>query len=141
MYPGRYYVHLQDSQVALACLLKGRSSSRAANRELLRSIPMHVSQRIRPFYGYVRSKKNPADDPTRNQAVRAPLRQPAQWFTELQRGETEEFDEFITEQGVHPVQTRGTPDPSELWPDPPVDLESGVDVRSKKEEAGGQEGR
>lgn len=60
LHPGSFYVHLQDSQVSLACLLKGRSSSCAANRELQRSIPLHVSQRIRPFYGYVRSKRNPS---------------------------------------------------------------------------------
>ena len=136
LHPGRYYVHLQDSQVALACLLKGRSSSRAANHELLRSIPMHVSQRIRPFYGYVRSKKNPADDPTRNQAVRPPDRSPARWLTELQRGETQEFDDFITDQGVHPSQTRGTPEQDELWPDPPLNLDSGREVRRRRRLSG-----
>lgn len=34
-----FYIHLQDSQVSLACLMKGRSSSRSLNRELRRSIP------------------------------------------------------------------------------------------------------
>ncbi len=54
--PGSYYVHLQDSQVALACMTKGRSSSWQINRELRRSICQHVGQNVKGSYGYVRSK-------------------------------------------------------------------------------------
>ena len=132
LHPGSFYVHLQDSQVSLACLLKGRSSSCAANRELQRSIPLHVTQRIRPFYGYVRSKRNPSDDPTRNQRIRRPTRPVATWFSELQQGRTEELDGFLSEQGVHPSQTRGTPEEMQLWPDPPVLLESGLSRRKAR---------
>ena len=58
--PEHYYIHLQDSQVSLACLVKGRSSSASINRLLRRSIAMHVGQNVRPFYGFVRSNKRSA---------------------------------------------------------------------------------
>ena len=54
-----FYIHLQDSQVSLAALTKGRSSSRALNSEMKKSIAPHTSSGIRPFYGFVRSKLNP----------------------------------------------------------------------------------
>ena len=65
--PNKYYIHLQDSQVSLAALIKGRSSSTALNRLLRKSVPHHVSSNVRAFYGYVCSALNPADDPTRKQ--------------------------------------------------------------------------
>ena len=63
-YPGRFYVHLQDSQVSLAALVKGRSASSSLNERLRCSIPQHVTYRTRAFYGFVDSGQNPADDPT-----------------------------------------------------------------------------
>lgn len=117
-----------------------RSVLLAANRELQRSIPLHVSQRIRPFYGYVRSKRNPSDDPTRNQRIRRPTRPVATWFSELQQGRTDELDAFLSEKGVHPRQTRGTPEEMQLWPDPPVFLESGLSRRrARRKKVGSQE--
>lgn len=44
--PGTYYVHLQDSQVSLACLVKGRSSSWAINKKLRSSIPHQHRQQL-----------------------------------------------------------------------------------------------
>ena len=32
LHPNSYYLHLQDSQVSLACMVKGRSSSSELNR-------------------------------------------------------------------------------------------------------------
>ena len=63
--PNSYYVHLQDSQVSLACLVKGRSSSWEVNKRLRRSLPEALGNNNKAFYGYVRSALNPADDPTR----------------------------------------------------------------------------
>ncbi|CAE7264901.1 unnamed protein product [Symbiodinium sp. CCMP2592] len=55
-FPGRRYVHLQDSQVSLGSFVKGRAASSALNRELRRSIPGHLANRVRPSYGYIQSK-------------------------------------------------------------------------------------
>ena len=43
-WPGCRFLQLLDSQVATACLVKGRSSSRSLNRELRRSLPDHFTQ-------------------------------------------------------------------------------------------------
>ena len=48
--PGHYYMHLQDSQVSLACMTKGRSASTAINVELRRSIPHVVGYNVRGYY-------------------------------------------------------------------------------------------
>lgn len=106
-HPDSYFVHLQDSQVSLACLLKGRSSSRALNRELKRSIPEHIASGVRPFYGYVRSKRNPSDDPTRSREVRPPEREEALWLTKLKEGDPSELEVFLRDRDLHPSQTRG----------------------------------
>lgn len=49
-----YYIHLQNSQVALAALVKGRSSSRSLNQVIKGSVPSHVVFNTRAFYGFVR---------------------------------------------------------------------------------------
>jgi hypothetical protein len=41
-----------DSQVALGALVKGRSSSRALNAELSRSLGYHLGSDVYPGYGY-----------------------------------------------------------------------------------------
>lgn len=56
-HPGSFYIHLQDSQVSLAAVTKGRSSSRAINKLLKASVPWHIGSNNRSFGAYVRSKK------------------------------------------------------------------------------------
>ena len=56
-FPGTRYLHLQDSQVSLACFVKGRSCSPAINAELRRSIPFHLSNKVRPSYDMVSSNR------------------------------------------------------------------------------------
>lgn len=95
--PGTYYVHLQDSQVSLACLVKGRSSSKMINQKLRSSIPNHVQYNNRAFYGYVCSKKNPADAPTRNREIDPPKKAVADWWLDAERGEFDKMEEFLAE--------------------------------------------
>lgn len=76
-FSGTYFINLQDSQVSLAALLKSRSFSPSINNLLRGSIADYVLYQVRAFYGYVESAKNPSDDPTRGNAVRAPSRSPA----------------------------------------------------------------
>lgn len=49
--PDSFYLHLQDSQVSLAALTKGRSSSRSVNALIRQSIPDAIAYNNRAFYG------------------------------------------------------------------------------------------
>ena len=70
-HPNCRYVHLQDSQVSLACFVKGRSGSSWINKELRQSVACHLSNGVRPSFGFInRSRFNPADDPTRQAVMR-----------------------------------------------------------------------
>ena len=69
------FVLLQDSQVSLAAMSKGRSSSASLNRELRRSLGTYLGAGLRPGYAYVQSKHNPPDDRTRRTALRSPSRE------------------------------------------------------------------
>ena len=129
-FPNSYYVHLQDSQVALASLVKGRSSSRHLNAEIRASIPIHVGFNVRPFFGFVRSKKNPADDPTRGQQIRRPAREAAQWMQEMWHGDYVGLDSMLKEQGLERMQLSGLPGQETLVPFKPVDLQRGGVVRA-----------
>ena len=60
-----YFISLLDSQVALACLCKGRSSSRQLNVEMRKSIPERSPTIPAASTRFLRSAKNPSDDPTR----------------------------------------------------------------------------
>ena len=112
--PRSFYLHLQDSQVSLAALTKGRSSSRAVNNLIKESIPDHASSGIRPFYAFVRSAKNPSDDPTRGAPLRLPCRAEASWLRQLELGHTDEFDSFLAAAQLSAQDLQGLPDPAEL---------------------------
>ena len=130
--PGSYLVSLQDSQVALACLCKGRSSSRSLNELLRSSLPSMTTSNIRGFYGYVRSKKNPADDPTRGVQLRPACREEADWMRLLRRGETELLDRFLVSSGHHRMQLSGLPDQRELVACKQLEPRSSLDERREK---------
>ena len=129
-FPDSYYVHLQDSQVALASLVKGRSSSRQLNAEIRASIPVHVGFNVRPFFGFVRSKKNPADDPTRGQQIRRPAREAAPWLQDLWHGDYSGLDAMLKEQGLE-RQLSGLPAQENLVPFQRVDLQRGGVARAE----------
>ena len=130
--PGHYYMHLQDSQVALACMTKGRSASAAINKELRRSIPHVVGCNVRGYYGYIRSKSNPADDPTRAQEVRGATREPPKWWYLESEADFEELDKFLEENHVHPKQISELPDPAELLPDLELDGRSSKEMKQDR---------
>ncbi|CAE7711939.1 unnamed protein product [Symbiodinium sp. CCMP2592] len=116
-FPGTRYLHLLDSQVATACLVKGRSSSRALNFELRRSLADHLTLRTQPRYGFVRSKFNPADDPTRAVDVRKPAAVAPAWWGPACQGDFGPLDSWLTSIGLHLDQLRDLPDERELGPD------------------------
>ena len=55
------YVHLMDSQVALAVATKGRSSAKVLNMVLVRMAALKVALDAYGVYGYVATEVNPAD--------------------------------------------------------------------------------
>ena len=68
-----------DSQVSLGCLIKGRSSSKSLNQELLRSLPIMVGSDLYGFYMYYPSKLNRADGPTRKAPPPPPDKEKPHW--------------------------------------------------------------
>lgn len=130
--PGSFYVHLQDSQVSLAAMIKGRSSSTEINKRLRASIPDQVHYKVRGFYGFVASALNPADDPTRSRAVRGPSKAPAQWLSDMMEGDFSALDVFLQEHGLDPASTSGLPPEEELSVRVPLDLRSSRAVRAER---------
>ena len=130
--PDSYYIHLQDSQVSLACMTKGRSSSWELNKALRRSMAAHVGSNCKGFYGYVRSKLNPGDDPTRGQEVRKPIRQKADWWAEIEAGEFGSFDAFLEERGCSIKQISELPAEEELHEELKLDMRTAREVRADR---------
>ncbi|CAK0881107.1 unnamed protein product, partial [Prorocentrum cordatum] len=62
---GKRKLFLLDSQAAIGALTKGRSSSNNLNQMLLRIAAISGFANFRAFYGWVPSKGNPADGPSR----------------------------------------------------------------------------
>ena len=62
---GSRFFHLLDSQVAIAVLAKGRSSSWKMNQVLRRVSALTIAAGFLPAYGYVMSTWNPIDGPSR----------------------------------------------------------------------------
>ena len=94
--------------------------------------PYATGQQVKGFYGYVRSKLNPADDPTRNADVRTPSKSKAIWLQELEEGSYENYDKFLTEEGVNREQTNKLPEESELYLQPRVDLRNAKQRRKQR---------
>jgi hypothetical protein len=67
------FVHLTDSQVCVAALTKGRTSSRKLRGMLRRWNSLCVAGDVYPVVGYIVSEDNPADRPSRRADVR-PIR-------------------------------------------------------------------
>ena len=112
--PSSREIYGLDSQVALGCLLKGRSASATLNEELVRSLPVMLLQDKYAEVVYFETTVNPADDPTRGKAVREPRRPLPQWWSELAEGKFSEFDNWMRSHGVHPDETGGLPGFAEL---------------------------
>ena len=98
-----------DSQVALAALLKGRSSSPRINAALRRSLPVVLGSGIYGCYGFVPSLANPSDDPTRGQPVRAPSRSTPNWLYKAFQGCFDEMDRWLSSCGFDPFSVAGLP--------------------------------
>ncbi len=138
--PGTYYVHLQDSQVSLACLVKGRSSSWAINRKLRGSIPHHLGNNCRPFYGFVRSKLNPADDPTRGVELRRASKVAAGWYQDLEQGDNRRLDEFLEQKEMGILDMADLPSEDELLQPWEFDVKTSKELKRERGRRGRNRG-
>ena len=59
------FLHLTDSLVCLHCLSRGRTSSRKLRRTLVKINAYLLAADLHPLWGYVDTKQNPADRPSR----------------------------------------------------------------------------
>lgn len=116
-FPSRCF-GLADSQVALGCAVKGRSSSVALNDVLQQSLAIHLGCGMVNNVGFVPTESNPGDDPTRKLPVRAPVKALLPWLD----GSTDmdddrrlaELDKWLLSYGVSDWQLSGLPDFGEL---------------------------
>ncbi|CAE7464969.1 unnamed protein product [Symbiodinium sp. CCMP2456] len=104
-----------DSQVCLGCLIKGRSSSVSLNLRLQSSVPGLLLFGAQPYYAFVASEDNCADDPTRLCTVRPPSLDKPLWLREAEAGRFEALDGFLTAHGLDPLTLQGLADLSESF--------------------------
>eukprot|EP00438_Fugacium_kawagutii_P035056 Skav236663 [mRNA] locus=scaffold338:109507:114366:- [translate_table: standard] len=107
--PDSRYALGADSQVTLACLVKGRSSSPALNSQLQKSLPTMLGGGLWGSYGFVPSLANVADDPTRDRAVRAPSEPVPPWMSRALQGDFFEMDLWLEHQGYDPLRVADLP--------------------------------
>jgi len=84
-----------DSQVALGCLTKGRSSSPRLNAVLQTGIPNLLGKNLYPGYFWTPSSLNASDDPTRGLPVRSPVLDIPEWWTMMASGDFDALDYFF----------------------------------------------
>eukprot|EP00438_Fugacium_kawagutii_P021961 Skav208057 [mRNA] locus=scaffold1124:175499:180298:- [translate_table: standard] len=114
------YLAGSDSQVALAAILKGRSSSPRLNDILVSSLPLLLGAGIYGGYGYVPSLANVGDDPTRWSEVRSPSKEPEEWLLEALAGRFSLMDQWLGERGYDPIAVAQLPFDSHVSEDPDV---------------------
>ena len=78
-------LHLVDSLVVLHSLTRGRSSSRKLKRTLLRISAYLLATGLQPLWGYVDTKQNPADRPSRRPVRKKWLKRSRRWKKAGQR--------------------------------------------------------
>ena len=62
---GARFIHFCDSQVCIAVAAKGRSTATRLSGPLMRLNALLLSTSCHPFWVFVRSELNPADEPSR----------------------------------------------------------------------------
>ncbi|CAE7720841.1 unnamed protein product, partial [Symbiodinium necroappetens] len=103
-----------DSQVALGALGKGRSSSDAINRELRKSLAVHLGYDSYLGLLYFASAENPADDGTRNVPLRKPAKEAPDWWSAACEGDFVGLDDWLAECAALPEEALELPSVAEL---------------------------
>ena len=107
--PGCRYLLGSDSQVALAAICKGRSSSFSLNLRLQRSLAIYVGGGLTGNYGYLPSLVNVADDPTRGLDAREPCEPLPSWWSSACSGDFTAFDTWLSSLDYDPMQLAELP--------------------------------
>ena len=89
-----------DSQVCLGCVVKGRASSKALNKEMRRNLCYPISADIYGLYMYFPSAFNRADGPTRGRLPDDPDLEFPSWWEDAQEGCFEEMDWWLQQHGA-----------------------------------------
>ena len=105
----RRYLLGADSQVALAAVVKGRSSSPRLNGLLQKSLATLLGAGLHGEYGYLPSLVNVSDDPTRNKSVREPDIPMPDWLRDALQGQFAGLDEWLRAVGYDPLHVAGIP--------------------------------
>ena len=112
--PSRREIYGMDSQVALGCVIKGRSSSQSLNKELELSLADMIAFDVYAEGIYFETSRNRADAPTRGRDIPRPSRQEPKWWGPLACGSYEPFDEWRAEFGLDDHAMRNLPPLEEL---------------------------
>ena len=113
-FPSCRGLYCMDSQVALGCLGKGRSSSPSLNWELSRSLPNILGSDSYSELAYFNTLINPADAPTRGRMIPPPSVTPPLWWQDLFAGSFESFDLWLETVGLDSHSVSELPPFSEL---------------------------
>ena len=106
-----------DSQVALGCIVKGRSASGALNREFCQSLGLLLFTDSYSDCFYYKSSENPADDPTRGAEVRKESLAVPEWLLAASCGDYSLMDSWLETQSIGDYQLTGLPPVTELIKD------------------------
>eukprot|EP00438_Fugacium_kawagutii_P000120 Skav218734 [mRNA] locus=scaffold1346:878540:884943:+ [translate_table: standard] len=121
-----------DSQVAAGCICKGRSASRALNRELRKSLASSLGFGVYSSPGFIRSAHNPADDPTRGKSLRTPdIHMPAWWFA-VDDGDHKQLDDFLASISMADNDLGKFPPLQELFLQDPKVIDEGCKSKLKR---------
>ena len=125
----------------MACLVKGRSSSWAINKKLRSSIPHHIGNNCKPFYGFVRSKLNPADDLTRGVELRKAAKAEETWYRDLAEGDCRGLDAFLDERNMGILDMAELPSEDELLQPWEFDVQTSKGLKAERGRNRGRKSR
>ena len=120
-----------DSQVALGCVLKGRSASHHLNRELQASLPHVLGGGIYSYFLYIPTSINPSDGPSRGRPVPGALDSPPSWLDKAIKGDFADMDKWLRKVGADPWTLSGIPDLEEVRKSGPRELKAIISARKK----------
>lgn len=115
-----------DSQVCLGAIIKGRSSSRSLNRELCQALASLLFFDSYSEAMYFDTKKNRSDAPTRGREIPPPDVELPSWWHKLARGNYEDFDRWMEEQGLGDTVVGDLPNFEELKKSPHAEVGGSV---------------
>lgn len=105
-----------DSQITAGAICKGRSASHVLNRELRKSLPNLLGRGVYSSPGYVYTKHNPADDPTRGASLRHPDVELPEWWLCAAQGAYEMLDDMLKHDGLDDNDISGHAPLQDLFP-------------------------